>query len=203
MKALIDKFIFLPFNQIFIVAAVIGGLYFYLYFDMGTLLDSQIEQTQREISAEEVRKKETEALLKKEEILKNKSKQMITDVAELQKRVPVEQKHSDLIILVSNFAKQLNLKVVSATQGGRQRLTYFEKLDINIEISGKYNDLMMFASNISNDDQVLKLENIEFTRQQQTSSNPANSDGLLSLKAKLIGYKQIGDTRAEAQANVK
>lgn len=198
MKALIDKFLLLPYNQIFIAMAVIGGLYFYLYFDMGTNLDNQLSSINSQISQEEVKKKETEALLKKEEILKNKSKQMIADVAELQKKVPQDQKHSDLIILVSNFAKQLNLKVVSATQGGRQKLDYFEKLDINIELSGKYNDLMMFATNVSNDDQVLKLEGIEFNRQ---NLNVAESP--LSLKAKLIGYKQISEDSGDTKKDVK
>lgn len=194
MKAIIDKFLLLPYNQIFIAAAVIGGLYFYFYFDMGTALDSQLQQIQSQIAQEDLRKKETESLLKKEEILKTKSKQMIADVAELQKKVPVDQKHSDLIILVSNFAKELNLKVVSATQGGRQKLEYFEKLDINIEVAGSYNDLMMFASQLSNDDQVLKLEELEFSR--QTSNSP---ESILHLKAKLIGYKQIAEPLNEGK----
>lgn len=198
MKALLDKFLLLPYNQIFIAMLVIGGLYFYFYFDMGTNLDNQLSSINTQISQEEVRKKETEALLKKEEILKNKSKQMIADVAELQKKVPQDQKHSDLIILVSNFAKQLNLKVVSATQGGRQKLDYFEKLDINIELSGKYNDLMMFATNVSNDDQVLKLEGMEINRQNLNAA-----DSPLSLKAKLIGYKQITEESGDSKKDVK
>ena len=54
--------------RVFIFAALITGAYFFMYYDNGAIYETQILQIKSEIATEEIKKKETEKTIKREDV---------------------------------------------------------------------------------------------------------------------------------------
>lgn len=194
MNKYIDKFIVMAYGKVAIIALLAGLFYWYAYFDMGTALDNQLSTTQQKIKDAEKKKKEVDELIQRQTDLENKAKDMVQNIENLQKSVPTEIRHQDLIIFVQNTATQANVKVLESKKGLKKTTGAFEKLDLDIVLEGTFANLMLFNRYVAEADKAMKIEDLSFYR---VLDNRISSP--IRLKGRLVAYRQLSSAEAAGQ----
>lgn len=208
MNELMGKVSTLSMNRIAIFGFLITISYYFMAYNNGDLILSEIQALQNQITEETAKKVETERVLKKEE-------EMRVDVASLAKtyeavksKIPIDFETSELRIIVEQISAATDLKIAKLTNsdpqqvnspeasGSAEEANLVQKVAINYVFQGNFPQLQNFMSQLAAVEKIIKVSELKITS-QDGQSGPSK---YLTIEASLVGYRQAAIAAAKNPA---
>lgn len=165
------------------ISMLLGGLFYANIYDDGSKLQSQINEINGQIQAEEEKKKETEKVMAEEKAIKDEVGALAEQFKEVTERFPVNLKSDEIITTLNTLAKTTNVRIVSVKKENLDARELYEEVPVSIELVGTFNNLLLLMFNIASLEKVTNLGDFEMT------NSTDRYDGKLKLITKVIGYK--------------
>lgn len=211
MNMLMQKFKGLAFGRAFLIGLFIAGAYLSIYYDSGSALESQISGVSSEITKS---KNEIESVKKAITDAERYQKTMSNRETEMQKvlrAIPEKLEASDLMRTISLEAKGVGAEInglvsrassrSSSAQSNDKSKSFYEEIPIDIDLTGTYNQIMLFLSNMTRLDKVVTANKMTFTlaSKGRTSAASAVSPNI-NLKATLQAYRYLPEEKSTKSA---
>lgn len=178
--------------RMLILAAVLAVAYFFMYYDNGETLETQITQLKAEVSQEEVKKKDTEATIKKEDEMQANVASIARDLQVVKAKIPNEFKDTEMTTIINKASARSGVSVLSLARKKdapiRSNLPgseSVEEITFDLTINGSFNRLVQFVEILAREEKIIKLRDFTIER---NSTNP--NDSSVKFKGDVIGFKQ-------------
>jgi len=180
--------------RVMILAGVIGIGYFFMYYDGGATLEAQITTLKGDLSSEEVKKKDTEATIKKEDEMQANLASIARDLQVVKSKIPNEFKDTEMSTIINRASTRAGVSVSSLARKGdapaRSGLPGSESVEeivFDISINGSFNRLVQFVELLSREEKIIKLR--DFTIERSGSA----TDSSIRFHGQVIGFRQAVD----------
>ena len=178
--------------RMLILAAVLAVAYFFMYYDNGETLETQITQLKTEVSQEQVKKKDTEATIKKEDEMQANVASIARDLQGVKAKIPNEFKDTEMTTIINKASARSGVSVLSLARKKdapvRSNLPgseSVEEISFDLTINGSFNRLVQFVEILAREEKIIKLRDFTIER---NSTNP--NDSSVKFKGDVIGFKQ-------------
>ena len=178
--------------RMLILAAVLAVAYFFMYYDNGETLETQITQLKTEVSQEQVKKKDTEATIKKEDEMQANVASIARDLQVFKAKIPNEFKDTEMTTIINKASARSGVSVLSLARKKdapvRSNLPgseSVEEISFDLTINGSFNRLVQFVEILAREEKIIKLRDFTIER---NSTNP--NDSSVKFKGDVIGFKQ-------------
>lgn len=190
----------ISYSKALVGALLIGGVYFKGFYDDGSKLESQIKKKHQGISAEQKKKVETDKVLAEEAAIKSEVGALAENFKAITERFPVNLKSDELVATINALAEKVNVRVTSVKKETNNVKDLYEEVPVSIELTGSFNNLVLFMYNVSSLERVTNFGDFKFKNLKN------NYDGTIKLETTVIGYKyktpepaQVEDDMANAK----
>jgi len=116
---------------------------------------------------------------------------------ELLKQLPNKAEMDAMIVDISQAALSRGLKIELFKPGGEARKEFYAELPINVVMTGSYNDLASFATDIARLPRIVTLNNVKLKPKDPKSAN------VLSMEALVMTYRYLDADEMAAQKKQK
>ena len=103
MNKLLERLVTMTMTQIFMISIAVGGVYYWLVYDDGALMDTTIVSLTTEKNTQETKRKDTDATLKEEKRIKALVGTLGTQFQEIAKRLPNQLSMIDMTRQIQIF----------------------------------------------------------------------------------------------------
>ncbi len=180
--------------RVFIFAVVLTAAYFFLYYDNGATFEAQITQLNGEVTVEEVKKKDTEKTIKKEDEMRANLASLARDLQVVKAKIPNEFKDTELTAIINratvsagvnviSLARKTSAPVVSSSAIGAESV---EELVFDLAVNARFNQFVQFLEILSREEKIIKIR--DFVIERSVGNGP--DDSLIRFKGDIIGFKQ-------------
>ncbi len=175
-----------------IASAIIAALYYFMLFDDGTALELQIQNLAPQLASEEVKKKDTEATIKKEDEMQANLASLARDLQVVKAKLPSELKDAELTALInraaatagvtiSSLARKNSPKVESKISGSES----VEEVAFSIAIDCSFSHFVKFLELLAKEENIVKIRDFSIQRNAAEVAQPQ-----IKFSGEIIGYKQ-------------
>lgn len=196
LNAILASFGNLAWSRVFLVAVAATAVYYFMFYDPGTTLLAQIDQTRAAIQAETNKRAETEKILKEEEMMKANVGQTQRKFEEVKNRIPIAYEETDLLSDINDVASRNSLRPGTRTresniliQAAGKDTDLVEAFGWRTSFTGTFVSLVQFAIDISELEKVLKIGDFRIIPAPNSTSGGV-SGGALQMETTVIGYRQ-------------
>jgi type IV pilus assembly protein PilO len=187
--------------RIAIVAAVLGAVYFFMYYDNGATLELKIEELKQQVTAEEMKKKDTEATIKKEDEMRANLASIARDLQVVKSKIPNEFKDTDMTGIINRASARAGVSVLSLARKKDAPMNSsipgsesVEEIAFDIKINGSFNRLVQFVELLSREEKIIKLR--DFTVERNSTNG---TDSSIKFNGDVIGFKQAQEKPAQVK----
>ncbi|MBC7466883.1 MAG: type 4a pilus biogenesis protein PilO [Bdellovibrio sp.] len=191
--------------RMLILAAVMATAYFFMYYDSGETLETQITQLKAEVSQEQVKKKDTEATIKKEDEMQANVASIARDLQVVKAKIPNEFKDTEMTTIINKASVRSGVSVLSLARKKDAQIRSnlpgsesVEEISFDLTINGSFNRLVQFVEILAREEKIIKLRDFTIER---NSTNP--NDSSVKFKGDVIGFKQAQEALKPPDAQVK
>lgn len=180
--------------RVLVFAAIIAVAYFFMYYDGGATFETQITQLNTEVAGEEVKKKETEKTIKREDEMRASLASLARDLQVVKAKLPNEFKDTEMTSIINRTATQAGVNVVSlarkasspAGKASTNGAESVEELVFELVINAKFNQLVQFLETLSKEEKIFKIRDFMIER----VLGPDPNDAQIRFKGDIVGFKQ-------------
>lgn len=167
------------------IFGILLGSYYYFggFYDDGSRLEGQINQTKVLIQNAEVKKKETEKLLAEEGELKREVGELGEKFKSVSSKLPINLKTQEIIDTVNQLAKNSGCKVVSIKPGTVAVKELYDEIPIQVEMRGAFSNLVVFMYYLAT------LERVTYTSDVSFVNSAAGYDGNLKFVTSVVSFR--------------
>lgn len=196
----------LTMGKAVMVGVVLAVLYFFLMYNDGTALQTNIANTTTEIQTKEAELEKIKKAVSDAERYQNTKRALGAELDSVLKAIPAQLTSQDLMKIVSTEAKAMGINLnidASGNSGGGptdDKSVFFEPVMVNLSLDGTYNQLMSFLSAITKVDKIITLSSL--TLVNSAAGRAPEDSGPISLKltAEMRAYRYLPQS-APKEAN--
>lgn len=193
MNQFLKRVAYLDFAKVMILAAIVGGLYFYLYYDSGSALQTKLDELQSQMAAEEAKRKDTEATLKEVDRMKIAVGLLSEQYQVISKKLPDQLSSIEMNRAIDGFAKSSSVNIKSRKPSlNTLKSEVIEEVPIELTLEGNYSELALFVYNISTAERLARVKRIQIT--SGDSAGISFDSAKLKLDGTVVGYKLAPDS---------
>ncbi|MFZ3228726.1 MAG: type 4a pilus biogenesis protein PilO [Pseudobdellovibrio sp.] len=182
--------------RILVLAIGIGLGYFFMYYDNGDSLYTQITDLKGQISTEEVKKKDTEATIKKEDEMQANLASIARDLQVVKAKIPNEFKDTEMTTIVNKASMTSGVSVLllsrkqnAPVRGSMVGSESVEEIVFELSLNGSFNRMVQFVELLSREEKIIKLRDFSIERRSKTSIE----DTSVIFKGDVIGFRQAAE----------
>lgn len=195
---LIRTIAILPVFKTLIVAGILTAIYFFMYFDDGSTLETQIQGLKSEVAAEEIKKKETEATIKKEDEMQANLAALARDLQVVKAKLPSELRDTDMTSMINRAANSTGISITSLarkasvprTEGKVLGSESVDEVAFELAIEGSFNRFVLFIEQLAKEENIVKVRDFSIERNIAAIAEPE-----IKFRGEIIGFKQAAVTK--------
>lgn len=196
MNKILDRIAIISNRNALIIGLALGlGYYFGAYND-GSELQAQIQVVSKKLAEAQTKKKETDAILKEEERMKDSIGKLSEQYAFISKKLPSDLKSADMVRSIDNVAKVSGVSIKVKKPGAVEKKEIIEELPVDVVFEGNYGQVASFIYHLSNSERLTRFMN--FTMSTQEEGKKA-----LRVEGQVISYKlapEVPEKKDDANA---
>ena len=147
------------FLVVFVSILVPIFLFYQFYY---TQVKEKIDTLSEEIKKLDLEIKRYEKLATKIKLLEIQKKQRQEFLNRVKKILPSQKEIPDILKRISDVAKENNLEVITFKPGKEIPQNYYQIIPINMEIEGRFNNVIKFLNDIESLQRLIVLNNVRF-----------------------------------------
>ena len=147
------------FLVIFVSILVPIFLFYQFYY---THAKEKIDTLRKEIKKLDLEIKRYKKLAIKIKFLETQMKQRQKFLNRVKKILPSQKEIPDILKRISDVAKENNLEVITFKPGKEIPQNYYQTIPINMEIEGRFNNVIKFLNDIESLERLIVLNNVKF-----------------------------------------
>ncbi len=179
--------------RIFVFAAFFTGAYYYMYYDNGATFETQIEQLNSVVSAEEIKKKDTEKTIKREDEMRANLAALARDLQVVKAKLPNEFKDTEMTTIinkaatgsnvnVTSLARRQNAPAVSSNVVGAESV---EEIVFDLALNARFNQFVQFLETLAREEKIIKIRDFVIEKNSRNVE-----DFIIKFKGDIVGFKQ-------------
>lgn len=196
----------LTMGKAVMAGVVLTVLYFFLFYNDGSVMQTNISTGNGEIQTKEAELEKIKKAVADAERYQNTKRALGAELDSVLKAIPAQLTSQDLMKIVSTEAKAMgiNLNINPASFSGQaspeDKSVFFEPVVVSLSLDGTYNQLMSFLSAITKVDKIITLSSL--TLVNSTSGRAPEDSGPVNLKltAEMRAYRYLPQS-APKEAN--
>lgn len=181
------------FQKAFVFSLILGVVYYFMFFDDGSLIESQIQAKEVEIAAEEAKAQEADEALKEVEQVRTTVGALSEQFKLVSQALPTTIQMADIIRTVDQTARISGVMVKSKEPLPALNREYYEEMPLRVSMEGSYSELTLFLYYLANYERIMKVKNFVITQPQGVDG--FNSKRLI-LNGNVISYRFIGNSQS-------
>lgn len=179
--------------RIFLFAGMVAGAYYFMYYDNGATFETQITQINAEINAEDIKKKDTEKTIKREDEMRANLAALARDLQVVKAKLPNEFNDTEMTAIINkaaqstglnitSLARKMKVPAVKSTVIGSESV---EEIAFDLSLNGRFNQFVQFLEILAQEEKTVKIR--DFTIEKNSKDV---DDFLIRFKGDVIGFKQ-------------
>lgn len=212
-----EKLAALTYGKSFLIGLAIGAFYFFVFYNDGSLIQNNINKGKTEIDKLTNEVKAIDAAVKDAERFNKAVEALGEEMQVIQKAIPAELTSTELMRIVSTEAKAVGVQINSlagsggttsnapragsASRGAAGSIVYYEPITVTVSLTGKYNQMMLFLSNLTKLDKIITSKNIKISADRGKSATANNPD--IQMSATLLAYKYKVEVEPSAKPGAR
>lgn len=187
-------------TQLIVVAALATGFYYFTSFDDGSTLKASIAASKTKLNEVETKNAEVRRLVNSRDATVEELSELTNGFQAVMKKLPAELNEPELISIIGSTAQRSEVKVSSIRSEEPIDFKFYGAIPINVEIQGKFSQLVSFLYLLAKYPRILRLENLSLKR---AATGRDVSSEMLVLSGKLLGYKYYTDREIGKDADAE
>jgi type IV pilus assembly protein PilO len=184
-------------KSILIGIALAAGYYFALY-DDGSSLEKQIALAKVEVKKSKDEVANVRTAIEDAERFQQTMSVLGAEMDKVLKAIPAQLTSIELMKIISNEAKTVGAEInqLMSPQNFRndsdKTVKFYEPVPIDVDLTGTYNQIMLFLSNLTKLDKIITTNQMSFNI--KSGGATAGSSPIVTWKASLQAYRYISPT---------
>jgi Tfp pilus assembly protein PilO len=193
-------------GQALIAGLVLAGLYFFMFYDDGSILETNIASIRSDIQKGQTEMEDVRKAIEDAERYQKTKAALGVEMDNILLAIPIKLNSTDLMKTMSNEAKSVGAEIISlsAPQSFRAEPgdanTVYEPILISVELSGTYNQLMLFLSNLTRLNKIITSTKLQLSLKSSSGPVRPGTPPTLSMNASFQAYKYNPPADAGAAA---
>ena len=184
MDKLFEKLSALTYGKTLLLGLLVGGIFYVTMYDDGSAIEGQISGITQQLTAEEEKKKDTDATLKQVREMQEKIGRLSQQYQEVSRRLPGVLYSIDINKSIDGFARTANVDVKSKKPGENIKREVVEEVPVDISLEGTYGQLAQFVYLVASSERLARVKNIVITEPENDISGKK-----LKFEGQVVGYK--------------
>lgn len=178
-----------------IIAVVIGVMYYWMMYDDGSSVLTQINTIQQQIQVQEQKAGEADVALKEVEQVRTTVGELSEQFKVVSQALPSEVAMSDIIKTVDMVSRASGVSIKTKEPRPVVNREYYEEIPLKISMEGTYAEVTMFLYYLASTERIMKANN--FNLAVPTMGDKV-TPGRLLFEGQVVSYRFIG-TKATAE----
>jgi type IV pilus assembly protein PilO len=183
----------LTYGRALIISVVLAVIYYFSIYNDGSALEAQIKTGKDTRTQSEAELTSIAKAVKDAERYQTTMAQRSAEMDGVLKAVPAQLSSFDLMKIVSNESKTVGLQINSLTAAAAfhspDKDAIFEPVTVSVNLTGNYNQVMLFLSNLTKLDKIVTVKKLNFAAHIEPQRHGAPT---ITFGADLSGYKYLG-----------
>lgn len=173
---------------------VAGGLYYFLLYNDGSIIQKQITEVQAEISKEEMASAESDAALREVEQVRIAVGALTDQFKLVSAAIPADIQMADIIRAIDTVAKAAGVVIKSKEPRINLNKDFYEEIPLDITLEGGYSQIAMFMYYTTSMERIMRVRNFTLSRATESASKGSISNsGKLSFDGQIVSFRFIGN----------
>jgi len=182
----------LTISQALMIGIGLAALYYFAVYNDGSALETQISTTRQQIVTNQAEVETLNKAIMDAERFQQSKAALGAEMDKVLQAIPNSLTALELMRIMSNEAKSIGVEIrqINSPQGFRAQSDsklFYEPVPIDIEISGTYNQIMLFLSNLTRLNKIITAKSLQLNVAQMRTTG--SGIPTLSLKASLNAYR--------------
>lgn len=181
-----------------LAGAGLAVAYYMMYYDDGTSLIEQIAAAEAQVTIQEIKKRETEATIKKEDEMQANLAALARDLQVVKAKLPNELLDTELTGIINRAAVGSGISITSLSRkrGSSSAQTKVlgsesvEEVVFELNIEGPFNRFVQFIDQLAKEEKIVKIRDFAIERNLATVADPQ-----IKFRGEIIGFKQAPVTK--------
>jgi type IV pilus assembly protein PilO len=186
MNKLLSRLSSLSSQKVFLMAALLGGGYYSMFFDAGDVIKSDIANLQGQLSAETEKKKDTDATLLEEKRMKEAVGILSDQYQIISKKLPTQLSELEINGALEGYARETQVRIKASRPGVPEKLEIVQEVPWEIVLEGKFANIMQFVGNVSSAERLTRVKSLSLGPSKESGGTPQN---ILRFEGVVVGYK--------------
>jgi Tfp pilus assembly protein PilO len=193
MEAQLNRFFIflagLDMIKILGIGALVAVLYFFVIFDNGQSLKTQIEQLETQAATTQTEIKTVKDALANADRFEREVKDTVEQFTHITDFMPEKLTTAGLVTTLSELTTKAGLKLTKTEpKSGSERVDFYEITKVAFAVEGSFTQLMSFLSGISKAQQILTIDGLKI-EVAQNSADPESPR--IVAEGVLFGYRYL------------
>lgn len=185
----------LTYGKSFLIGIALAAVYYFSVYNDGTTLENQISTAKNQLNQYNNEIATIQKAIKDAEDYKQTMNVLGVEMERVLKAVPSQLSSFDLMKIVSNVAKKLNVQINSlhsreSFRPGEKKDAIFENVGVEVDLTGTYNQIMQFMSELTSLDKIVTINALTLVAKVDTSRKGPPLI-MITFRAMLLGYKYL------------
>jgi type IV pilus assembly protein PilO len=194
MNELLIKLAALSSKQAFIFMGIVTGIYYFMFFDDGTMWKARIQQARSQLAEERAKEVQSDRALREMENSQALVESLSLQFQTLSRQLPTELSISEMIRNVDRTALSSGFSIKTKEPLPSSSTDLIEILPLKIQGEGNFQSIALFIYKITTLERVIRIR--EFLIERKTEGGAA----LLELSATIESFRYIFKTPETPQA---
>ncbi len=181
-----------------IASVIAGALYYFMLYDDGSSIQTQLNQVQSEIQTQEAKSAEADAALKKVEQLRVAGDALSDQFKLVSAAIPTDVQMSDIIRAVDTVARASAVSIKSKEPNAVINRDFYEEIPLSISLQGKFSQINMFLYYLTSMQRIMKVKEFTISRVNSGNNNTPLDNTMLDFSGQIISYRFIGKAQEPA-----
>lgn len=175
-----------------IMGCIAAALYYFMGFNDGSTIETQIQATDAEIRTQEAKEKESDAALKEVEQVRAAVGALSDQFKVVGQALPSEIQMSDVIRAVDVTARASGVSVKTKEPKPAINNEYYEEIPLRITLEGSFSEITLFLFYMASQERIMKVKNFSL-------SLPTGGDRTINRRllfdGQVTAYRFIGEKK--------
>lgn len=181
------------------ISLFLGVLYYFSMYDDGTSLETQISSLRSQYEASQTEFENLKKAIADAERFKITVATLGAEMDRILLALPAKLTSLDLMKIISTEAKTVGVDILNVTSSGTApnmksegETQFYEGVPIDVSLSGTYNQIMLFLSNLTRLDKIIVAKRLAFN--SSTSGSVTGAAPTITLAASFHAYRYISES---------
>ena len=193
-----EKLNSLTMSMAFLVSLGIAAVYYFVAYNTGEALESSIASLEQSYAANQSEIERVRTAIQDAERYQQTMATLGSEMERVQKAIPSALTSQDMMKLLSNEAKVVGAEInqITASQSQSYQASnpdtpppLYEPVTIEINLTGTYNQLMLFLSNLTKSDKIISAKKLNLNISQGRPTN--STTPIIEMRATIEAYKYL------------